>query len=71
MKSQLIHPKKSGYKKPVKENTAGNVTGKNSRYDILKRINNCNKIKMYYGNAGFIINNKFSVRKDKFSLWQK
>ncbi|MCR6639962.1 MAG: hypothetical protein NVV82_13505 [Sporocytophaga sp.] len=71
MKSLPVHPKKTGYKKPVKENTERNVTGKNNKYGTLKRHYNCNISKLYYGKAGFKINNKFSGRKDKFSLWEK
>ncbi|GAL85473.1 hypothetical protein MYP_2702 [Sporocytophaga myxococcoides] len=66
----LIYPKKID-KKFVKEYASKSKTGINSRYGILKRSNICNKVKMYYGNAGYKTNKKFSDTKDKFSLWQK
>jgi hypothetical protein len=68
MKSLPVYPKKTGYKAPVTENTARNITRKNNRYSTLKRTNTCT---MYYGKAGFKINNKVSGRRDRFSIWEK
>lgn len=74
MKSLLIYPQKTYFKKPVKKKTAGKSTRQSvavARGILNTKRNNCNRYMLYPGNDLSASSNKLVSNKDKFSLWQK